>query len=74
MSNVVMITYLTGRILSQAAFPSMEACLEQRQVVLNDNSDLKVYCVYADKKQEVDPEYMLRLFDEMVRKMRTYQK
>ena len=52
----------------------MEACLEQRQVVLNDNSDLKVYCVYADKKQEVDPEYMLRLFDEMVRKMRTYQK
>lgn len=69
MNTVILMTYLGAQMLGQATFGSMTECLSARDVVLKQENDLKVYCVYAEKKVEISPEALFKAFGEMVDKI-----
>jgi len=69
MNTVILITYLGAQMLGQATFGSMTECLYARDVLLKQEKDLKAYCVYSEKRVEVNPETFFKAFGEMVSKM-----
>jgi hypothetical protein len=62
MNSIIMITYVAGTVLSQATFATMEECRNARKDILQQSTTVEAFCLYSEKKEDIDPRKLLEAF------------
>jgi len=66
MKTIILITYLGSNLLSQATYDTMDSCMVARESMLKQ-PQVQAFCVYRDKRKEIDPSSFFRAFEEMMK-------